>query len=72
MLLLNLASIYLKCGVLLRKSDTLLKEFEVYKDKFEFIQTSLTINYKTRMLLLFRINYYKIENFKQSPDFNFV
>jgi pantothenate kinase len=72
MLLLNLASIYLKCGVLLRKSDSLLKEFEFFKNKFQFIQSPLTINYKTRIFLLFRINYYKIENFRESEDFKFL
>jgi pantothenate kinase len=72
MLLLNLASIYLKCGVLLRKSDSLLKEFEFFKNKFQFIQSPLTINYKTKIFLLFRINYYKIENFRESEDFKFL
>ena len=72
MLLLNISPIYLKCGVIAEKSELLLKELENYKLKFNFIHLKKNITYKNKILLLFKISYFQIEDFKKSPDFEFL
>ena len=72
MLLLNISPIYLRCGLFIKKSESLNKEFEYFKDKFIYINPELNINYKTSKLYLFQINYFKIEDFTKSPDFEFL
>jgi len=72
MLLLNLSPIYKKCGLLLRKSSSLEKELEMNKQKFEYINMNLMIDYKNYLLLLFKINENKLEKFKESFDYEFI
>ena len=72
MLLLNTSPIYLKCGLLLQKSDTLINEISALQNVFQYINTSITIEYKSKLLLLFKINYYNISHFKQSKDYIFI
>lgn len=72
MLLFNLSPIYLRCGLLLIKSNSISKEINSFKDKFQYIRPEMSIDYKTRLLLLFQISYFKISEFKKSPDFEFL
>ena len=72
MLLLNISPIYLRCGAVITNSESLEKELDYYKDKFTYIKTDMIINYKTKKLILFQINYFNIEKFKKSPDFEFL
>ena len=72
MLFVNPTPIYLKCGILLDKENDIEKEIEDLKKKFEYIETKLIINFKTKLLLLFKINYSKIEHFKKSEDYAFL
>ena len=72
MLLLNISPIYLRCGAIITNSDSLEKELENNKDKFIYIKPEMTIDYKTKKLILFQINYFNIEKFKKSPDFEFL
>ena len=72
MLLVNISPIYLRCGAVITNSESLEKELDYYKDKFTYIKTDMIINYKTKKLILFQINYFNIEKFKKSPDFEFL
>ena len=72
MLLVNASPVYLKCGMLLRKSQSLLDEIKSLESKFEYINPQLNIMYKSRMLIFLKINYFKISHFQQSVDFQFV
>ena len=72
MLLLNISPIYLRCGAIITNSESLEKELDYYKDKFIYIKSDMIINYKTKKLILFQINYFNIEKFKKSPDFEFL
>ena len=72
MLLLNLSPVYLRCGVLLMKSESLTKELDYYKNKFQYIHPEMSLDYKTRKLIFFQISYFKIDDFKKSPDFEFL
>lgn len=72
MLLLNISPIYLKCGAILQHSELLIKELENYKSKFNYIHPDKIISYKNRILLLFKISYFQIEDFKNSYDFEFL
>ena len=72
MLLLNISSIYLRCGVLIKKSESLERELDIFKDKFKYINPKLFIEYKSVKIILFKINFLKIEEFSKSPDFEFL
>ena len=72
MLLLNISSIYLRCGVLIKKSESLERELDIFKDKFQYINPKLFIEYKSAKIILFKINFLKIEEFSKSPDFEFL
>ena len=72
MLLVNISPIYLRCGAVITNSESLEKELDYYKDKFTYIKTDMIINYKTKKLILFQINYFNVEKFKKSPDFEFL
>ena len=73
MLIINISSLYLRCGALLPNSDSLIKDIENYKEKFKYITSKEIINYnKSNKLILFEINYLKIDDFIKSPDFEFL
>ena len=72
MLLLNISPIYLKCGVFFQKTESLLKEIDIYTEKFKYINPKTNISYKDKILLLFKISYFKIEEFKNSSDYEFL
>ena len=72
MLLLNITPIYFRCGALLPNSEVLEKEFEYYSDKFRYIKPEICINYKSKKLILFQINYFNIEKFRKSADYEFL
>ena len=72
MLLLNISPIYFRFGALIPNSEALEKELEYYKDKFIYIKPEMNINYKSKKLILFQINYFSIEKFKDSPDYEFL
>ena len=72
MILLNLSPIYKKCGVLLRKTSSLINEINLNSSKFEYINVNLMIDYKKYLLLLFKINDNKLDKFKQSFDYEFI
>ena len=72
MLLLNISTLYLKCGILLKKSVSFNKELENYKIKFKYIKPELNIDYDISKLFLFKLNYFKIDDFTKSPDFEFL
>jgi hypothetical protein len=72
MLLLNISPIYFRFGALISNSEALEKELEYYKDKFIYIKPEMNINYKSKKLILFQINYFSIEKFKDSPDYEFL
>ena len=72
MLFVNPTPIYLKCGILLPKNEENIKEIEDLKSNFQYFQTNLSINLKSNILLLFKINYFKIDHFKLSPDYSFL
>ena len=72
MLLLNISPIYLRCGAVITNSESLEKELDFYKDKFIYIKPEQSIDYKTKKLILFQVNYFNINKFKKSPDFEFL
>jgi len=72
MLLLNITPIYLRCGVLLSKTSDISKEIYSLKEKFKYINPENNIIYKDNILLLFKISYFKIDDFRDSPDFDFL
>ena len=72
MLFVNPTPIYLKCGILLPKNEENIKEIEDLKSTFQYFQTNLSINLNSNILLLFKINYFKIDHFKLSPDYAFL
>ena len=72
MLLLNISPIYLRCGVLITNSEVLEKELDYYKDLFQYIKPELSINFKSKKLILFQINYFSIDKFNKSPDHEFL
>ena len=72
MLLVNISPIYLRCGALITNSESLEKELDYYKDKFLYIKPEMSIDYKTKKLILFQINYFNTNKFKKSPDFEFL
>ena len=72
MLLINISPIYLRCGVLITNTEALVKDLDCYKDKFKYIKPEISINYKNKKLLLFQINYFSIEKFKKSADYEFL
>ena len=72
MLLLNISSLYLRCGALINKSNSLEKEIDFYKDKFKYINPKLFLDFKSSKIILFKINFLKIEEFSKSPDFEFL
>ena len=72
MLLLNITPIYLRCGVLLSKANNLSKEIYSLKEKFKYINPENNIDYKDKILFLFKISYFKVNDFKDSPDFDFL
>ena len=71
MLLISISPIYLRCGVLINNSEELEKELEFYKDKFTYIKQEKNLNYKTKKLILFQINYFDAEKFIKSTDYEF-
>ena len=72
MLLISISPIYLRCGVLINNSEELEKELEFYKDKFTYIKQEKNLNYKTKKLILFQINYFDAEKFIKSTDYEFL
>lgn len=72
MLLVNISPIYLRCGAIITNSESLEKELDSYKDKFIYIKPELSIDYKTKKLILFQVNYFNINKFKKSPDYEFL
>lgn len=72
MLLLNLSPLYIRCGAILSNSDTLEKELENFKERFIYINPEINISYNEKKLILFKINYFKIDDFKKSPDYEFL
>ena len=73
MLVINISPLYLKCGALLSNSDSLIKDLENYKEKFNYIIYNLNLdNNKSKKLILFEINYLQIDDFTKSPDFEFL
>lgn len=66
MLLLNISPLYLRCGVLVSKTDSLTNELQ--KNKLKYINPENIIDFDSNKLLLFQINYFKIEDFEKSPD----
>ena len=70
MLLLNISSLYLKCGVFLPKNDSLANELQ--KNKFKYINPENILDLDSNKLLLFQINYFQIEDFEKSPDIEFL
>ena len=73
MIIINISSFYLRCGVLLQNSDSLIKDIEKYKEKFNYINSKEMLNYnKSNKLILFEINYSKIDDFIISLDFEFL
>ena len=72
MILLNISPIYLRFGLLLKESESLNKELDNYKDKFKYINPDLNIKYKALKLFLFQVNYFKINDFTKSSDFEFL
>ena len=72
MLFLNISSIYLRCGLLIDKSDHLNKEFDSNKGKLQYINPSHFVEYKSKKLFLFEISFLKIDNFAKSFDFKYI
>ena len=72
MLILNISPLYLKCGILLEKSESLNKEIESFKEKFKYINPEKSIDYKSKILFLFQISYFKIDDFAKSHDYEFL
>lgn len=72
MLLASLSPVFLKCGVLLMNTKTLNEELESLKASFKYINPDMSIVYKTRKLLLFKVSYFSIEKFLDSPDYDFL
>lgn len=72
MLLASLSPVFLKCGVLLTNTKELNDELETLKSKFKYINPDQSIIYKTRKILLFKVSYFSIDNFMESPDYNFL
>ena len=72
MFIFNVTAIYLRCGFLLIKSEELFKKLENYEKKFKYIETKKNIIYKDRIIILFKISYSKIDDFKSSPDYEFI
>ena len=72
MIYLNITPIILKFGVALDKSDSLIEEIEEQKEKFRFIKIETNINYKSKILFLFKISYFRINEFKESQDYKFL
>lgn len=72
MLLLNISPIYLRCGALIPNSEMLEKELDYYKERFRYIKPEMNITYKSRKLILFQINYFRIKEFTQTPDYEFL
>jgi len=70
MLLLNISSLYLRCGVLLSKNDSLTNELQ--KNNLKYINQENIIDINPNQLLLFQINYFKIEDFEKSPDYELL
>lgn len=72
MLLAYSNQVYLTCGVLLMKSENLMNELNVSKSKYEYIDINHIIQYKSRILLFFKINYCNTEHFLKSIDYEFL
>ena len=72
MLLLNISPIYLRCGALIENSEMLEKELDYYKEQFLYIKPDMMLNFNSKKLLLFQFNYFSIEKFKKSPDYEFL
>ena len=72
MLLLNITPIYLRCGVLLSKANNLSEEIFSLKEKFKYINPENNIVYQDKILFLFKLSYFKVNDFKDSPDFGFL
>ena len=66
MLLLNISPLYLRCGILISKTDSLTTEIQ--NSKLKYINPENIIDLDSNKLLLFKINYFKIEDFEKSPD----
>ena len=71
-LLLNVTPISLKCGLLIKDTDEIAKELENLNNQLQYIQTNQIIKYQGRILLLFKINYFRIEEFKKSQDYKYI
>ena len=69
MLILNFSHLYIRCGVLMEKSDSFEKEIKNYEGKFKYINPEIKIEYNSNYLILFQINYFKVDDFIESPDF---
>ena len=72
MLILNISPIYLRFGIIFKKSESLSKEIESYKEKFKYINPEINIDYKSYKLLLFQLSLFKTEDFIKSPDYEFL
>ena len=72
MFLFNITHIYLKCAILLIKTDDLLKKIENFETKFKYIESKKNITYKNKIIMLFKISYSNMEDFKNSPDYEFI
>ena len=72
MLLLNISPIYLRCGALIENSEMLEKELDYYKEQFLYIKPDMILDFNSKKLLLFQFNYFSIDKFKKSPDYEFL
>lgn len=69
---LNVNPICLKCGILLPETDELKKEIENMNEQFQYFHNESTLISNNKILLLFKINYFKIQEFKSSNDYKFI
>jgi pantothenate kinase len=75
MLLCDMGPVYIKCGLLISdqlQKDEAMEELKKYQSELTFFETSLTMQFGDKTLLFFKINFFKIDEFKQSFDYKIV
>jgi pantothenate kinase len=76
MLIFDIGPAYIKSAIILSKEselkEYLSKELEANKEKFEYMVTNLTVDYKNKILFFFKINLFRLEAFKSSYDYEVI
>lgn len=72
MLLLQINPVYIRCGLLLQETKELNEEINAINNQFTYFELPLLIHYNKMLLMFLKINFFGVDEFKKSIDYDFI